>query len=341
MVDHNIKLSVPAVEKLLDMISSGVGAVAGPWLMRRGATAQSDSIRLIAQAQADAQKTYKAIGNAAAFKADMTVEETVKAGMQFQAEKQMGNVAAVVHEAKNLLGDTEVPDVQVDHDFSAHFFDGVKDVSSAQLRSIWAALLAGEIKFPGESSLRTLNVLKGLRQSELHIFNRIALYVIDDGEKAAIFNSFRQRAHLAGEQNRKELINYEEDLRLQESGLFMSGEGAIWRPDNNLWGECCGVMLAPLQKDSTDMEATDTEATDTEEKNKVGIPVVVLTQAGREIARCKAFLPDEADEDYLACIAGYCKLQGYELYAANILKRGKTLLEHSLEEWRFVSDQRK
>ena len=337
MADHNIKLSVPSVEKLLDMVSSGVGAVAGPWLMRRGATAQSDSIRLIAQAQADAQKTYKEISSAAAFKADITVDETVKAGMQFQAEKQMGNVAAVVHETKNLLGDTEVPDMQVDHDFSAHFFDGVKDVSSTQLQSIWAALLAGEIKAPGQSSLRTLNVLKGLRQSELHIFNRIVSYVIDDGEKAAIFDSFRKRPHSAGKQSRKEIINYGEDLQLQEAGLFMPGAGAIWSPDkNNLWGECCGVMLARFQKNLTGMEATDTE-----EKNKAGIPVVGLTQAGREIARCKAFLPDEVDEDYLACIAGHIKWQGYELYVANVLKRGKTLSEHSLEEWRLMSDQRK
>ena len=326
MVDININIKVPAAEKLLDMTASGVGAVAAPLLLRWNSHEQAGAIQRITQAQEKAREIFKASGSVGAFKAEIVLAECAQSSVQFQQEKRIANVGSVVQEAKTLLGDKEVPNKPVDPDWSARFFDDVKDVSSDQLRSIWAALLAGEIEAPGQSSLRTLNVLKGLRQSELHIFNRVASYVIDDGKKPAIFNCFRKHMLLVGEQSQKKIINYEEYLQLQESGLFMSGEGASWNPENNLWGECCGVMLASFQKNGRG------------DKKEANIPVVLLTQAGREIARCGTFL---LDEDYLACIAGHLKLQGYELYAANILKRGETLSEHSLEEWQLVSDQRK
>ena len=66
MVDVNPK--VPALEKLVDYAASGIGVVAGPmlapWRARQeakakliGVQAEADSLRLIADAQADARRS--------------------------------------------------------------------------------------------------------------------------------------------------------------------------------------------------------------------------------------------------------------------------------------------
>lgn len=335
MADHKIIVSVPGVEKLLDMVSSGVGAVAASWLMRRDAAAQADSIRLIAQAQADARKIHETGGAVTDFQADMTIAESVQAGMQFQAEKQMGNVAAVVHEAKDILGDAKVPDKPVDHDFAAHFFDGVKNVSSERLRSIWAALLAGEIKAPGQSSLRTLSVLTNLRPAEVETFNRLGRYVIlgEEGHDAFIFDCFLWS--LIGElmnarQFRKNDISGGEHLQMMEAGLLMSN-WTVMTPKGFpmlLWGDCCGIKFA-----SSFMNEQAA-------KNPPQIPIIPLTQAGLEIARCGTF---SLDEDYLACFAGYLRERGWRLQRSKgIQKRiGADGKEYGVENWETISDKRK
>ncbi len=77
--------------------------------------------------------------------------------IQFQEEKRQSNIVAVIGQAAQELGDREVQDHEVDHDWTARFFNDVQDVSSEEMQQLWAKILAGEVERPGSTSLRTMS----------------------------------------------------------------------------------------------------------------------------------------------------------------------------------------
>ncbi len=173
---------VRALEKLLDYTASGVGAVAGPmlatWRARREAAAlqiatqgQADSLRIIATAQAEAREAL--VSTASGVRGDVDIAETVRQRIQFQEEKRHHNIGSVVGQAAELLGDKEVPDQEPDHDWTARFFGEVQDVSSDEMRTLWAKILAGEVEKPGSTSARTLTILKNLDRRSASLFNTL------------------------------------------------------------------------------------------------------------------------------------------------------------------------
>ena len=188
MVDVNIK--VPALEKLLDYAASGIGAVAGsmlaPWKAQQdakakliGAKADADSLRLIADAQAEARRTLVSPDESrrGTFEID---REQITQRLEFQEKKRQRNIASVVHDAAVELGDKEVPNHEPDHDWTARLFEGVQDVSSHDVRKIWAKILAGEVETPGGVSLRTLSILKNMSRQEANLFSEAMRYRLED-----------------------------------------------------------------------------------------------------------------------------------------------------------------
>ena len=173
---------VRALEKLLDYTASGIGAVAGPmlapWRARREAAAlqiaaqgQADSLHTIAAAQAAARDAL--VSGASDVHVEIDIAETVRQRIQFQEEKRHRNIGSVVGQTAELLGDKEVQDHEPDHDWTARFFNEVQDVSSDDMRTIWAKILAGEVERPGSTSARTLTVLKNLDRESARLFNTL------------------------------------------------------------------------------------------------------------------------------------------------------------------------
>ena len=80
---------------------------------------------------------------------EIDIAETVRQRIQFQEEKRHGNIGSVVGRAAEELGQKEVPDREPDHDWTARFFNYIQDVSSDEMQSLWAKVLAGEIERPG------------------------------------------------------------------------------------------------------------------------------------------------------------------------------------------------
>ena len=188
MVDVNLK--VPAFEKLVDYAASGIGAVAGPmlatWRARQDAKAKlidaqadADSLRLIADAQADARRSLVASGEAEHGVLEIG-PRGIEQRIEFQEQKRQANIASVVREAAAELGDKEVPDREPDPDWTARFFERVQDVSSENLRTIWARILAGEVEISGSTALRTLDVLTNMTREEAELFKSVFDLVIDD-----------------------------------------------------------------------------------------------------------------------------------------------------------------
>lgn len=188
-MDVNLTVRVPGLEMLVKYSASGIGAVAGPmlapWRASREAQAkiisahgEAESFRIIADAQATAQRS---------FASDVSVEgaleinpEGITQRIEYQERKRQANISSVVQEAARELGERDVIQHEPDHDWAARFFSSVQDVSSENMRRIWARILAGEVQKPGFTSLRTLATLRNLSSSEARTFAGIAKYRIGD-----------------------------------------------------------------------------------------------------------------------------------------------------------------
>lgn len=182
-MDVNLTVKVPGLEVLVKYAASGIGAVAGPmlapWRASReaqariiSAHAEADSVRIVADAQAAAQRTF---ASGCSVEGALEISpEGISQRIEYQGRKRQANISFVVREAARQLGDKEVPQHEPDHDWAARFFAGVQDVSSEDMRIIWARILAGEVREPGVTSLRTLATLRNLSSSEARSFSGIA-----------------------------------------------------------------------------------------------------------------------------------------------------------------------
>jgi hypothetical protein len=68
---------------------------------------------------------------------------------------------------------------QIDHDWLNHFSRHAENVSSDDVQSLWAKILAGEIRRPGTFKIRTLQELSVLSRDEAEAIHRILHYAID------------------------------------------------------------------------------------------------------------------------------------------------------------------
>ena len=175
----DVNLNITALEKLVDYTASGIGSVAGPmlapWKARWAAkaaliTAKSESEILKIQAEAQSKARETLVSQDANVTGEIDIQDAVNQRIQFQEQKRQANIVSVVGKAANQLGDTEVADREPDHDWTARFFNEVQDVSSEEMQSLWAKVLAGEVKQAGSTSVRTLGILKNLDQDTALLF---------------------------------------------------------------------------------------------------------------------------------------------------------------------------
>lgn len=189
MVD--ITLKVPALEQLLNIAASGVGSIAGPMLVswqarqqaeakRIEAAAYADVLQIRAQAQAEARRAL--VPSKAQASTTLDIGNAIVQRVQFQEEKRQANIGSVVSQAADWIQDKEVEAAEPDHDWTARFFNEVQDVSSKEMQSLWARVLAGEVERKGSTSIHTLNVLRNLDQHTAKLFKKLCsncIYVIN------------------------------------------------------------------------------------------------------------------------------------------------------------------
>ena len=307
MVDINLKVQVPALEKLLDYCASGVGAIGGPMLarwktraegdaLRIKAQGQADAIRLITDAQTEARQSFEVVP--ASIQGEIDIRNEIQARLSFQEEKRQGNIEAVVGMAAEEVGATDVQDHEIDHDWTARFFADVQDVSSEKMQQIWAKILAGEVETPGRTSMQTLSILRNMSQRDAELFERIANFVIKD----FVLNDDSTKS-IPG------FPHYEDFMRLSHHNLMHLGTGL----QNILKGVPAyhfdnGDILYRIQKDGT--EIYDAK-----------IPCHVLSPSGKELYE---FINLPKNEDYLGALAGFLskKNKGKLAYAQILAQIG-------------------
>ena len=187
-------LNVKALEKLVDYAASGIGSVAGSmlatWRARREAqakqiAAEGDANVLLIQAEAQAKARAILVSQDTDVAGELDITNMVSQRIQFQEQKRQINIASVVRQAASQLGDKEVANHEPDHDWTARFFNDVQDVSSGEMQSLWAKVLAGEVERAGSTSIRTLGILKNLDQATARLFRKFCsacIFLTPDGK---------------------------------------------------------------------------------------------------------------------------------------------------------------
>ena len=325
-----IKVSIPAAEKLLDYTASGVGAVAGPmlapWAAKKGAEAraieaksEADAAETAARGQATALEIITAAQREArqmlvppdsSVSGQLEITEIVSQRLQFQESKRQSNIAAVVRQTHEALGDNEVEDHEPDHDWTARFFADVQDVSSEDMQRLWAHVLAREIQEPGHTSLKTLSILKNLDRGVATRFGRLcSLSVAVRWPSRSILDV---RALSLGEGTGSALEQY----RLDFSSLLLLAEHGLVVQDFNT-GYDFGHLLKTYKgygRWTIDFQGEPWELVPghtVSYETPFALPGICMTQSGRELFRVVEFMPTEESNAYKSALISY--LAGFDI----------------------------
>jgi hypothetical protein len=189
------------------LADKGIGSLLRPWQIRREGRARADvrkeEMLLLAQAEQDiddikagrvrllsdgrlqtctstpisdsterlpsARLTYPALVQQAT---DTVVADTVR--------KEINIAKALLHAESDLENDAQQPpESAVDNDWLFRWRDSAGTVSNEELQHLWGRVLSGEVKSPGTFSLRALEFLRNISQSEAKDIERLAPFVVE------------------------------------------------------------------------------------------------------------------------------------------------------------------
>ena len=325
-----------AIEKLVDYAASGIGSTASFFFSRMAARrdvqaklisaegeartqqvlveSQANTMQIIAKAQADARSTL--ISPNAVVQGEVAFGDLVSQRIQFQEEKRQANIESVLERAALELGDKEVQDHEVDHDWTARFFNDVQDVSSEEMHQLWAKVLAGEVERPKSTSLRTLSILKNLDQSTANTFRRICSACVSiEPVEATLFDA--RVPSLGGNPGTNALqtygFNYDVLNVLNEYGLIIS--------EYNSWYDfkmSIGISLpAPAPRQMVRMPFTFqgrywvlVPTTQRDMSQEFKLSGVALTRSGRELSSIVGLEPME---EYMQDLITFFESNGLQM----------------------------
>lgn len=197
-----VKFEGKVAEKLIDVVSKGIGTVYKPRAMRKEADAEAYRQETLANAQA---KTTLIEGEA-----KLELYERAKNRLILQEINRQENIEEIIEKSIPLLNEN-VDDTEVDVDWRTRFFKKAQDVSNADIQDIWARILAEEVSSPGKTSLRTLDIVSNLSKVEADKF-QLACSLTSENESIwkingkSAFDDFD--------------FNYSDLMLLREAGLL-------------------------------------------------------------------------------------------------------------------------
>jgi hypothetical protein len=224
------------------LADKGIGSLLRPWQIRREGRARADvrkeEMLLLAQAERDIDdiKTGRArllsdgrlqactstpiSDSADTFpSARLTyaalVQQTTDTVVADTVRKEINVAKALLHAERDLENDAQQPpENAVDNDWLFRWRDSAGAVSNDELQHLWGRVLSGEVKSPGTFSLRALEFLKNISQSEAKDIERLAPFVVD-----AFVHRNNKSLEAAG-------ISFKFLLDLQDTGI-LSGVEAV------------------------------------------------------------------------------------------------------------------
>lgn len=266
------------LEKLIEVVSNGIGTLYRPRKIRKEADAEAYAIKVLEKAKAEAGADSMLV------EAD-TIERIGKR-LVAQEIRRQNNIDTVVEAAAEDLKGKDVSEDPVSEDWATRFFGIVQDVSQEEMKVIWSKILAKEIERPSTFSMRTLETLRNLSAEEADLFVKIAPFVMQQNSHF-IFNESDALSKCG--------IHYVDIAKLTECGLLQPGtfvkkiyESEPDRDSITAIINCRYVVFMTLPQGT----------------NKVGIPITLLSQTGIELY---GLLEPETNLDYIKSLAEYVK----------------------------------
>lgn len=121
-------------------------------------------------------------------------------------------------------GSPDAEPMMFDFDWFIRFFDSAGSVSNEEMQLLWARILAGEVHSPGSFSLRALETLHNMTQTEAVLFQRAtSLMLMEYDGSMFIYRSDYQDFEASDiELNEKYGLGANEFATLEECGLLSS-----------------------------------------------------------------------------------------------------------------------
>lgn len=217
------KILTEPVKKLIDTVSAALGKWYEPIHKKRMAKAGAYEIDEVSEAlrrNADVIAVYNNTEVRAQLPEDMQqlIERAQLRNISQEIKKQ-DNIEKVVDKASEFLeAETEVSEEPVDTDWITRFFNCAGEVSNEKMQTIWAHILAGEVKKPGSFSLRTLETVRNISRKEAEIFQKVLRLVAYDNRKTNYFISSDL------ELLKKYEISYDDIILMQDCRLINYSE---------------------------------------------------------------------------------------------------------------------
>ena len=226
-----------------------------------------------------------------------TVLEVCDSRVKNDALRHELNTSNAIIFAEEVLreDDSEPLSEKVDDDWLYRWRDYTGDVSNADLQMLWGRVLAGEVKAPGTYSLRCLDFIRNLSQSEAKLIESMCSLVVD------IFiwrpNSYALPLSMS------ELLNLEElglvsgvagSLSLQYKHTEAPGAG--WQKLLQSNGRCLYIQ----HKDESAI---------------LKVPAYAITKLGLQISKLGSFKPDY---EYIEAMGRSFVAQGYKVIMADV-----------------------
>ncbi|MGP2869142.1 DUF2806 domain-containing protein [Serratia nevei] len=180
------------------------------------------------------------------------------------------NVSRAVFKAEEILLNSEAPtpDKSIDDDWLVRWRDNASKTSNEDVQMLWAQVLAGELKSPGDFSLRTLNFINTINQHEASLIERIAAHVVN---YELIFKVSSKGSPLG------ESISYPDLLYLEELGIIYGTGGTLTYT----------ATIPPCSEHKPIFTCNDKIITTINPlgEKKISINVLYLTRLGREVVK--------------------------------------------------------
>ena len=204
-----IKIVGKPLEKLLDVVSKGIGKIYTPRAIRKEADAKAYEIEIIERAKAKAYLNRQEI--------EQDLLDRIEERILYREVKKQKNIDAVTMiAAEELKNENTVSDTPVNEDWTVRFFNVVEDVSDEMMQQLWGRILAGEVKSPNSFSIRTIECLKNITKPEAELFTRAANFIFIYNNNPFIFRDDNLEVLIKND------FSFEEVLVLIELGLLQS-----------------------------------------------------------------------------------------------------------------------
>jgi hypothetical protein len=327
-------------EKLIIMLwetisEKGIGSLLKPWQLKREGMAQLELRRAellaLAQTEKDAEDIRTGQKRLEDFPSELkfataalvplqkkqrveptinltaVVETAAWQTIEDSVRRQVNVANAIIHAEEQLREDPqEPPQRKIDDDWLYRWRDYAGDVSAEEMQHLWGKLLAGELKAPGSYSLRFLDFLRNLSQSEARAIEKLSRFAIGGilwRDASSFFESEGISFSTLLEMQDLGVISGVESLGLQTTWKTTSSEKFVKALTSN------GKVLIAKHNDAT---------------KQLSLNIYILTAIGRQIVGLGKFEPHI---DYLTKIGEAIHAQGFDVTLGDFIKLSETMIK--------------